>query len=272
MAQVVSDPLELFYRLVSIDLVYRVVFSFGILVGTYIVGRMIQKILRQALRKAAIPRAEVLVVSTSSKYIILFVGVLAALEILAIPIVPFLGAFGILALMIGLASRSLMESLISGFLLTASRPFEIGDIVMVGDIVGEVIEFDLMTTYMRTEDDIVSMVPNSTLVNSGFTNITAWGRGFKVDLTIKISYDSDLESTRLGILDIISSYPMLSRDQPVSIDTESIDEQGVSLSLGFFVPRFYLRREAASQVIEGLLQANREGKIRLAYEEAVRID
>jgi len=268
---VVTSPVELIYRILSIELIYRILSALAILVGTYLVGGAIQRVLREALRKAGIPRAEVLVVSASAKYIMVFLGLLAALDTLAIPIAPFIGAFGILALIIGLASRNMIESIISGFILTTSRPFEIGDLIMVKEMVGEVMEFDLMKTSLKTDEGVVYVIPNSTILNSGLNNLTALGSRFKVDLRIRVSYDSDLEQTRLSILDVVNAYPMLSRDQPVSIDIESMGDKGICLDIGFFVPHLSLRKQAASKVLEGLLQAHREGKINLTYEGALSI-
>ena len=266
-----ADPVELIYRIFSIDLVYRVLSAFAILTGTYLVGKAVQGVLRQALRGAGIPRAEVLVVSAFSKYVILFLGLLASLEHLAIPVAPFLAAFGVLALIIGLASRNMIESLLSGFLLTASRPFEVGDLIGVNDVVGEVVEFDLMKTILKAEDGVIYVVPNSDIINSGVINLTPPGTKFKIDLEVEVSYGSDLASTRLAILDIVNSCPLLSRDQPVSVDIKRLDRRGVCLVLVFFVPRFSLKKEAASEVLEGLLNANREGKIKLAYEGALSV-
>ncbi len=260
-----TSPSELIYRILSVELVYRVLSTLAIFVGTYIVGKAVEGVLKRALRRVGHPRAETFVVSASARYIILFLGLLAALENLAIPITPFLFAFGILVTIIGLASRNLIESLVSGFLLTASRPFEIGDLVMVEDTIGQVAEFDLMKVSLKTEDGAMHIIPNSTIANSGVTNLTALGNKFKVEMKIKLSYQSDLERTKLAILDIVNSYPSLSRDQPVSVDVEGLDEEGIYLELGFFVPSYSLKVEATSKVLEGLLQAQRDEKLFLAH-------
>ena len=260
-----TSPSDLIYRILSVELIYRILSTLAIFLGTYIVGKAVEGVLKKTLRKVGHPRAETLVVSASAKYIILFLGLLAALENPAIPITPFLFAFGILSVIIGLASRNIIESLVSGFFLTASRPFEIGDLVTIEDTTGQVTEFDLMKTSLKTEDGVIHIVPNSAIVNTGVTNLTALGNRFKVEMKIKISYQSDLEHTKLAILDVVNSYPSLSRDQPVSVDIEGMDEEGITVGLGFFVPSFSLKEQAASKVLEGLLQAQKEERVNLAF-------
>jgi small-conductance mechanosensitive channel len=95
---------------------------------------------------------------------------------------------------LGFASKNTLSNLIAGILLLFSRPFSIGDRVMINDenerILGDVVDISVIYTKIRTIRNELVTVPNHLLVEkktvnySGFNHIIA-------EVKVSLPYDQD---------------------------------------------------------------------------------
>ena len=107
--------------------------------------------------------------------VILFVGI--ALALVQIPLVGSLArgmiaSAGITALVVGLASRSVIANFVSGLIIAISQPVRIGDLVTVDDVTGTVEEVRLTYTYIATADNRRVLIPNEQLTSKIIHNYT----------------------------------------------------------------------------------------------------
>ena len=76
--------------------------------------------------------------------------ILAVIYQLGYRLTAFLGAAGIAGIAIGFASQTSVSNIISGLFLISERPFEVGDIIQVGDTRGMVLSIDLLSVKLKT--------------------------------------------------------------------------------------------------------------------------
>ncbi|MEK7355308.1 MAG: mechanosensitive ion channel domain-containing protein, partial [Bdellovibrionota bacterium] len=107
-----------------------------------------------------------------ARYGILTLAAAAALSQLGFDLKVVLGAAGVLTVAIGFAAQTSASNLISGIFLMIERPFVNGDVVQVGDTTGEVITIDLLSTKLRTLNNVMVRIPNETMVKSNIVNFT----------------------------------------------------------------------------------------------------
>lgn len=74
-----------------------------------------------------------------------------------------LASIGILALIIGLGCQTLISDIVAGIFLVADNAFEVGDIVVVDDFRGTVIEIGLKTTKVEDAGGNVKIINNSAI-------------------------------------------------------------------------------------------------------------
>ena len=73
------------------------------------------------------------------------------------------------------------------------------------------------STWIRTNDNVVIIVPNSEFINQRVTNWTANDRQVRIALQVGVSYDSDPRIVRDIILEVARSHPdILAAPQPRS--------------------------------------------------------
>ncbi len=81
-----------------------------------------------------------------------------------------LASAGILSLVIGLGAQSLIQDLLAGIFIVFEGEFRVGDIVTVGDFMGQVIDIGLRTTKVEDLTKNIKIFNNSSM--SGIVNMT----------------------------------------------------------------------------------------------------
>ena len=160
-------------------------------------------------------------------YPLVLVILVSVLRELGFSLAPLLGAAGILGIALGFASQTSVSNIISGFFLLAEEPFQVGDIIEVGDVTGIVLTIDMLSVKIRTFENKMVRIPNETLVKSQFTNVTRFPIR-RVDIPVGVAYKEDVGRVRDILLEIAEENPhVLMEPEPLVIfvgyGTSSID-------------------------------------------------
>jgi small-conductance mechanosensitive channel len=105
-----------------------------------------------------------------------------------------LGA-GFLSVVLGLAARQTLASVLAGFVLLFGRPFDIGDWVAVEDQEGIVTDVSIFNTEIRTFNGEYVVLPNDVVTSKSLVNRSRRGR-LRVDVAVGVDYDADLDRAR----------------------------------------------------------------------------
>lgn len=128
-----------------------------------------------------------------------------------------LGAAGIITIALGFASQTSMSNIISGLFLIAEKPFEVNDVITVGEATGVVLSIDILSIKLRTFDNRYIRIPNETIIKSEVTNITRFPIR-RVDLNVGVAYKEDIGKVRSILLDIAKKHPLvLNEPEPLII-------------------------------------------------------
>jgi small-conductance mechanosensitive channel len=160
-----------------------------------------------------------LLVTKVSYYGIITVAVAASLSQLGIDLRVILGAAGILTVAVGFAAQTSASNLISGIFLMIERPFVVGDVISIGDVRGEVLSIDLLSSKIRTFNNLMVRIPNEKLVKSDITNFSYFPIR-RVDFNIGIAYDSNLTVVENALRKVATAHPLCLEDpKPVFMFT-----------------------------------------------------
>jgi small-conductance mechanosensitive channel len=148
-------------------------------------------------------------------YGILVLFGISALRQFGFDFTVLLGAAGIVTLAIGFASQTSASNLISGLFLVLERAVQVGDVVTVDSVTGEVLSVDLLSTKIRTFDNLLVRIPNETMVKARITTINRFPiRRF--DLRVGVAYDSDLGLVQRTLFEVAHANP-LCLDEPAPL-------------------------------------------------------
>ena len=143
-------------------------------------------------------------------YLVVAAGLMMGLRELGFNIAVLLGAAGILSVALGFASQTSASNLISGLFLVGEKPFELGDMIRVGETTGQVLSVDLLSVKLRTFDNLFVRVPNETLIKSEIVNLTRFPIR-RYDLQVGVAYKEDIGKVR----DVLTQ---VARDNPLCLD------------------------------------------------------
>src|SRR5579884_1000189 len=108
--------------------------------------------------------------STLVQAIILVIALLTVLSSLGIAIAPLLTTLGLGGLAVALALNDTLSNLFAGVQIVAARQIRIGDYVKFDFAEGEVVDIHWHNTTIRDFQNNVTIVPNSKINTSPFTN------------------------------------------------------------------------------------------------------
>src|SRR5678815_6180501 len=128
--------------------------------------------------------------------IVLVVGIFIVLDNAGIHLATLTVFAGAVGVGIGFGLQNIASNFISGLVILAERPITIGDRVEVAGIVGRVEHIRARSTVIRTNDNIMMIVPNTRLVVSAVTNWTYGDRRVRFRIPVGVAYGSDVNKVR----------------------------------------------------------------------------
>lgn len=152
---------------------------------------------------------------------------------LGISIAPFIAAVGAVFLTAGLAIQGSVANYAAGISLIITRPFKIGDTILINKVYGEVEEIRLAYTTLRTEDEELITVPNKNMIGEVIVN------SFKyrvVESSVGISYDADAEHAIDLIQKEIEGFENVSKETKAIVGIEKFGESAVEIGIRYWVP------------------------------------
>ncbi len=171
---------------------------------------------------------------------VLYTGVLliviSVLHQLEFSLAPLLGAAGIVGIAVGFASQTSVSNVISGFFLIGERPFEVDDVVQVGDTVGRVLSIDTLSVKLRTFDNRFVRIPNETIIKSQVTTITRFPIR-RLDLNVGVAYKEDVARVRKLLLEVVERNPRALMEPAPAVFFDGYGDSALELRLAVWATR-----------------------------------
>ena len=125
----------------------------------------------------------------------------------------FAGAVGV---GVGFGLQNVTSNFISGLVVLAERPIQIGDRVELDKVAGQITAIHARSTTVLTNDNIAIVVPNSHFIEKAVTNWTHADPKVRLRIPIGVAYGSEVEKVRELLLSIAREHPAaLKEPEPV---------------------------------------------------------
>lgn len=188
--------------------------------------------------------------------ILVFVAMfVVAIGKLGISVAPFVAAVGAVFLTAGLALQGSVANFAAGISLVITRPFKIGDTILVNNVYGMVEEIKLAYTTLRTEDEEIITVPNKNMIGEVLVNSFDYRI---VESKVGISYHDDAEKAVELIKRVIDGFEDLSSDNKSIVGIQNFGENAVEIGMRYWVPTrnfFKVQYEVNMAVYKALNEA-----------------
>jgi len=209
------------------------------------------------------------VASLASKIVVLLITVFSLMAMFSWDVTAVLTGLGIGGLAFALGAQDSLKNLFGSFTLIADRPFVVGESVKIGNHdVGVVELVGLRSTRIRTADDTLLVVPNSSLTTADITNFGR--RRYRRYLTrISIARSAPLEQVtafRDGIRDAILRQEHTRKDHfEVAVNDLTASAIEILVNVYFDVPGGHEELMARDTLIRDVLALAVDLDVELAY-------
>ena len=121
----------------------------------------------------------------------------------------FKGISVFVGLIVSLGSTTVIGNIIAGFVITYMRPFKVGDRIKLNDTEGHVIEKTPFVTRLRTPKNEIVTIPNSFIMSSHTTNLSASAReyGLIIHVDVASGYDTPRQQVHQLLLKVARETP-----------------------------------------------------------------
>ena len=208
--------------------VKNIVFFLIVILLSYFVSNLIGKAVKRAV--ANIQSASELLrdfIVNISRKVILVVGFVVALSMLEVNIGPLLAAIGAVGFIMGFALQGTLSNFASGILILIYRPYDVGDLVEVGGMLGKVDAMTIVSTTLRKVDNQKVVVPNNMIWGDIITNITGTSKR-RVDMVFGIGYSDDMAKAQEVLEEILANHDAILKDPAPVVKVHELADSSVN--------------------------------------------
>jgi len=171
-----------------------------------------------------------------SHIIIYFAGIMILLKTWNIDITPLLASAGIMGFVIAFAAQDTLSHLFGGISIYFDKPFRVGDRIQLesGEI-GNVLEIGIRSTKIKTFDETVIVIPNSTIASSKIINYNQPEAKIKNKIKIGVAYGSDIDKVKKTLLDIANNVEGAEKDPLPSVNLVELGDYALEFVVTIWV-------------------------------------
>lgn len=222
-----------------IDYSPRIIAALTVLLLSYVIGKYFARVVQLTLSRTTLTQLHQSFFRFISTYIVVFFGLVFALNILNLQkvAVSMIAGGGLTAVVLGFAFREIGENFLAGLFLAFSRPFNPGDVIKTEEFEGKVRSVELRHTHIRTEDGRDVYIPSSQLLNKPVINYTRDGLR-RNSFSIGIDYSNDALAATTLLAETTQKTPGVLLDPSCNAYIATFIPQYVEISVFFWVDTF----------------------------------
>ena len=221
---------------VAVAMVPNVVLGISILFSAFFLGRFLSRTAHRLAGAMTQNQSLVKLSSVSAFVTVMTIGFFITLAVLNLDqaVSSLLIGAGILILALSFAFQDIASNFISGFLLQLRPPFQIGDIIEVGNTVGTASALSVRATEIKTFDGTSVLIPNHQVFQSPLVNYTGIGKR-RVVIRGSVSVESDLVIASRAATEAVASLGIRDPARDVEFFYRGFSVDGIIFEVSFWI-------------------------------------
>lgn len=200
-----------------------------LLIGLWIING-ITKLIKLSMERSKVDPTLIPFMSSLVSWVLkvlLFISVASMIGIATTSFVAVLGAAG---LAIGLALQGSLANFAGGVLVMVFKPYKVGDLIESQGHLGVVKEVQIFNTILIAPQSKQVIIPNGATSNGSIVNYTVEGK-IRVDLTVGVSYDADIDKTKAVLMDVLVANDKVMQDPAPFIGVLEMGDSSVNFAV-----------------------------------------
>ena len=191
----------------------------------------------QVLDKTALGEGHKFALQRCAAYFIFGLGLLTGVHALGIDLSSVALFGGALGIGLGLGFQTIVKNFASGLILLIERPVKVGDRVEVDDLLGDITHIGSRGTWIRTNENVVMIVPNSEFIEGRVTNWTLNDRNVRISVPLGVSYRSDPEQVRSVLMRVAREHVDVLDEPPTDVIFKGFNDSSLDFELRVWTAR-----------------------------------
>jgi len=200
-----------------------------LLIGLWIISG-ITKLVKASMARSKVDPTLIPFMGSLASWLLkalLFISVASMIGIATTSFVAVLGAAG---LAIGLALQGSLANFAGGVLVMVFKPYKVGDLIEAQGHLGVVKEVQIFNTILLSPQSKRIIIPNGATSNGSVVNYTVEGK-IRVDLTAGVSYDADIDQTKVVLMDVLLNNDKVLQDPAPFVGLSEMADSSVNFAV-----------------------------------------
>ena len=146
-------------------------------------------------------------------------------------ILTLLGAASIIGVAVGFASQTSLSNIISGLFLVGEKQINLGDMIEVNGITGNVDSINLMSVQLRLPNNTMVRIPNEMIIKNPVSNITRFSTR-RCDLSLGVDYNCDIEHVVNVLREVVKQNKFCLDDPAPLISFSGFQDSSLGFTVG----------------------------------------
>ena len=212
---------------------FRIMGAILVIIAALIVANSVGRLFERWLNKQDLEPPLRLLLLRVLKALLVILGVLIALDQLGVQIAPLVAGLGVAGLGVGLALQGVLSNVVAGLSIIFTKPYRVGEHISLLGVHGDVAKIDIFTTTLLHPDHSRIVIPNRKVVGEILHN---FGTIRQLDLSIGVSYQTDIETTLRVLRELVARHPKVLQDPAPIIGIAAFADSSITLSIRPWVP------------------------------------
>jgi small-conductance mechanosensitive channel len=165
------------------------------------------------------------------RYLLIAIGFVIILQTAGIDLTALNVLAGAVGIGLGFGLQNIIHNFFSGLIILFERPIKVGDRIEVGNVLGNVLEINIRSTTVVTNDRIVIIVPNSKFITENVVNWSYSARRARFSIPVTVAYGSDVRLVERLLLEAAEAVPEILANPAPSVRFLSFGDNGLYFEL-----------------------------------------
>lgn len=204
-----------------------------------------------------------------ARALIFVLGGLVGMLVLGLDPLTIATSLGLIGFALAFGLQDTVANFAAGIMISIDRPFVIGDRIRIHwegqDTWGDVRDISLRSTWIKTPEDEMIVVPNNLIATSQVWNYTRESPKMALHFEVGISYDSDWKLAERIILEILRKHPMVLSSPPPYVLMKDFSDSSIELTVWFWIPEARDKRVMESDIRKKIKDAFDTNGVEIPY-------
>ena len=232
----------------------------------YVISRILRKFLKQqVLSHFGINESAEFAILRLSHYMIMFIGITIALNVVGIQLTILMVGLGVLGVGFAFGLQNITSNFISGIILLFERHANIGDFVSLGNVIGQVKSIGIRSTTILTLDNIMLIGPNSKFIEDAVTNWSVDDPKIRISVPVGVAYGSDTNLVTKLLLKAVEDHKeVLTKPVPI-VQFNEFGDSSLNFELLPWISNALNRKQIISDLNYEIERLFRENGIKIPF-------